>query len=245
MFGNDCVRIGLMDSGIGGLSVLGEIFCSVPFDTAYYFGDNLNAPYGNRSERELLSLAYGGVSRLKNAGAEIVVLACNTLSASVISSLSELFPGTPFFGVFPPVETAEIREEDYLLLATAGTVRAMKKRQPFISALPLENLAEDIENNIFTPEKIDVSAHLAGVRKNYGKIILGCTHYAFIEREIKACFPRAVFASGNADTAAALNKYINRFARARAYARKIVFLGESAAKNRAVFEKFYKNRKKI
>jgi len=240
MFKCGKVKIGLLDSGIGGLSVLGEICKTASFDTAYYFGDNLNAPYGNRPVSELVMLAYSGVSRLLDAGAEVIVLACNTLSTTAISQLSELFPDTPFFGVFPPVETAEMRGEDYVLLATARTVGAIKKRDPSVNAVALENLAEDIEKNIFNPEKIDISAHLTGVRKTYKNVVLGCTHYAFVERQIGAYFGSPEIFSGIHNTARAVTDYINRFTHGtRARRNEIVFIGPSAEKNKAVFSGFY------
>lgn len=240
MFKCSKVKIGLLDSGIGGLSVLGELCKTASFDTAYYFGDNLNAPYGNRPVSELVMLAYNGVSRLLDAGAEVIVLACNTLSTTAISQLSELFPETPFFGVFPPVETAETSGEDYVLLATARTVGAIKKRDSAVNAVALENLAEDIEKNIFHPEKIDVAAHLTGVRKTYKNIVLGCTHYAFVERQIGEYFGSPKICSGIQNTARSVTDYINRFTRGtRARRKEIVFIGPSADKNRAVFYRFY------
>ena len=110
-----------MDSGAGGLVVLKEALLRCRFGEAVYFGDNGNAPYGNRGKRDLMSLAVSGVERLRAEGARAVVFACGTLSTCVLQDIRALYPELQFYGTFPPLETYALRGEEYLMLTQPRT----------------------------------------------------------------------------------------------------------------------------
>ena len=74
--------IAVIDSGIGGISVLRELIKSFPCEKFLYFGDNKNTPYGNKSKRDLLNLAIHNINILKSYPIKAIVLACNTLSVN-------------------------------------------------------------------------------------------------------------------------------------------------------------------
>lgn len=95
-------KLGLYDSGIGGISVLIGMIKEWKGGEYIYCGDNKNAPYGSRSEEELLRLAEENVRRLTESGATRIVLACNTLSVTVLETLRAVSP-VPVHGFFRPI----------------------------------------------------------------------------------------------------------------------------------------------
>ncbi|MDT8344338.1 MAG: glutamate racemase, partial [Thermohalobaculum sp.] len=102
------MAIGVFDSGLGGLSVLGTLRRRLPGEHFVYFGDNAHAPYGVRPDAEILELTRAGIERLFAAGCELVVLACNTASAVALRPLQEHWlpgaaPGRRVLGVFVPM----------------------------------------------------------------------------------------------------------------------------------------------
>ena len=95
--------IAVLDSGVGGLSVLCALQKKFPFERFLYFGDNGNAPYGSRSIRNLLSITIKNIDYIKSYGLKAIVVACNTLSVNIIYNIRE-YSNLPVFGIFPPVE---------------------------------------------------------------------------------------------------------------------------------------------
>jgi glutamate racemase len=100
--------IGVFDSGLGGLTVLGALRAALPAQDFIYFGDNANAPYGVRGADEIYDLTCKGVARLFGEGCDLVILACNTASAVALRRLQEQWlpvtaPARRVLGVFVPV----------------------------------------------------------------------------------------------------------------------------------------------
>ena len=87
--------IGIFDSGVGGLSVLKAIRERMPHADILYFGDTKNAPYGLKSPAELSQLTAQAIMRLRAGGADHIVSACNSVSASLVSSLFDVLAFTP------------------------------------------------------------------------------------------------------------------------------------------------------
>ncbi len=178
-----CERaIAVFDSGVGGLSVLKKLTESFPQEKFIYLGDNKNAPYGNKSKRELLSLALNNIDLILSYKVKAIIVACNTLSVNILDEIKQ-FAGIPVFGVFPPVEKAEISGEKTLLLATELTSSKYKSTGNFKS-LGLKDLVEDIESNLYSLNTINISRHLNCVNQKFDNVILGCTHYFFVKNKI-------------------------------------------------------------
>jgi glutamate racemase len=93
--------IGVIDSGVGGLSVLKELVISMPNENYVYFGDNENAPYGEKSDRRLLELLFNDICMFNDFNLKALVVGCNTLSVSVLEYLRKCF-NFEIFGVYPP-----------------------------------------------------------------------------------------------------------------------------------------------
>ena len=190
-----------MDSGAGGLSVLYEVLQTCSIGGAVYFGDNLNAPYGNRSQRDLIKLASSGVDKLRAENVDAIVFACGTLSTCVLADIKKLYPEIRFYGTFPPLESYEMRGEDYVVIATSKTAESMKKSVPNARVFAAENLASDIERNLFALNRVRLEKHLKGLFPEPKTVILGCTHYALIAKTFRAYFPHSKIVFGAENTA--------------------------------------------
>ena len=140
-------KIGVFDSGLGGLSVLRCLTAFFPAESFVYFGDNSSAPYGDMSLRRLRQKAFEGLIFLLSFNVKAVVVACNTLSVNCLSFLKTVSP-VPVVGVFPPVEGALMRGEKTLLLSTPKTAEYYGNNPSLynrLSIYPLRRLAGEIE----------------------------------------------------------------------------------------------------
>ena len=212
------VTIGFLDSGAGGLSVLDCFLKHGGFYRAVYFGDNDNAPYGGKSVRELTALAVSGVDKLLSAGAEIAVLACGTLSVSTLTKVRKIFPRTPVFGVFPPVERCLISGRRPAALFATPRTAACLRGEEWLRVFALPDLAKDIEDNLFSLGNVCLGRHI-GDTVDPAAVILGCTHYALIADAFAFRFPQAKIYFGAEDalrTVRAFLRYNRVFAEGNA-----------------------------
>ena len=235
--------IALLDSGIGGISLLTELWKLMPDERFLYFGDNDNAPYGNRTERNLLELSIKNINYIMSYGVKILVLACNTLSTTLLHKL-EYYAGVKTFGVYPPVEGCVMRGEKTLLLCTPLTAQ---KYDGVYGAeiLGIPRLAEDIEKNKFSPDRVDIEKNLLqcdfykdkGIfGEKYDTVILGCTHYVFIKNKIIDHFRPRKVVCGNEFTAAAIKRYLEKKINLKNISKnQIKFIGKNAEINQDFF----------
>ena len=124
--------IGVMDSGVGGISVLNAARRLLPFENYIYLSDSRNAPYGKRSESEILKVVLDNTERLLLYGCKAIVIACNTATAVAVSNIRQLYPDIPIVGLEPAVRPAlsYAREAggDVLVLSTELTARSERLR---------------------------------------------------------------------------------------------------------------------
>ena len=234
--------IAVLDSGIGGLSVLNELVKLLPNERYLYLGDNGNAPYGGKSLRELMALTEKNIDLLKSYDLKALVLGCNTLSANLYKQISE-YSGVPTFGVYPPVEFASMLGGEVLLLATERTAERFKGID-HLTTVGLRNLARDIENNIYNTRAIDVKnnllQHSVGKFVNqsgyYKTVILGCTHYFFVKNKILDHFRPQNIINGDHFTAKCVHDFLKNSKSLGNNKRfSVFFLGEFSKYN----EKFW------
>lgn len=227
------IRIALLDSGVGGLSVLALLKKHAPNVEYIYFGDNENSPYGNRTENDLLLRTISNVEYLQSFNIDGIVIACNTISISILGQLKEICP-IPIFGVFPPIIKTS-KENSALLLATPVTAKKylnLYGEQPYFDVMPLPFLAKDIERN----NRVDVTHHLINVNKQYNMVILGCTHYFFVKNEIFDHLKPKKIISGNEFTVKQVIKFYEIKKTLDNYnEKKVLFVG----KNSKINEKFW------
>ena len=119
--------IGVFDSGVGGISVLGELRRTLPREDFLYFGDNLHAPYGTKPEQEVLGYVRSVMDYLIAQDVKAVVIACNTATSGAAAQLRSELP-LPIIGMEPALKPAaeQRRGGQILVLATPMTLRLPK-----------------------------------------------------------------------------------------------------------------------
>ena len=233
--------IAVLDSGIGGISVLKELIKEFPNRKFLYLGDNGNAPYGEKKRRELLSLAIKNLNIINKYNVEALVLGCNTLSVNVIEDI-RTYAGIPVFGTFPPVENFLLKDEKVLLLATERTAEKYQGIKN-LHAVGLKNMVKDIEENAFNLSKVSIEKNLAesvgyfvDKKGYYDTVILGCTHYVFLKNKIFDHFCPKILTSGNYFAVKMLKKFLaNNKSSVNNKGFELKFLGDYANFN----QKFY------
>ena len=238
--------IAVLDSGIGGLTVLNSIRSLNPYENYIYFGDNSNAPYGSRSYHNLLSLTLDNVAHLSSYGLKALVLGCNTLSVTIRETLQN-YCNFLVFGVFPPVESEIVRGRNVLLLATPNTARFYSDI-PGLHSVGLPELARDVENNALNPGKINFIRHIkgiSGIKRYYDTVILGCTHYLFVKNQIIDHFCPKNLISGNDFTARHVSEFIlNQKSIVNIRRKPVLFVGKNKNFNQEIYQKVVKSLQK-
>lgn len=198
-------KIGVFDSGIGGFSVLKELFVQFPEAEYYYFSDDAYAPYGPLSDEKITERALFITNELLNQGVSLIVVACNTATASSIDQLRSHYPAVQFVGVEPYLN-AYYKESpdsaDSLKMAVL-TTESMGKSNRFkrlkerldpsgvIAHYSLKNLAKMVEDLYYsrlseTDFQKMLELELAPLKnEHYSHIILGCTHYPLVRKSIE------------------------------------------------------------
>lgn len=211
--------IGFFDSGVGGISVLKEAIKIMPKESYVYFGDSENAPYGIKSEEEIKRLTINACEFLLKRNVKAIVVACNTATSVAINVLRETYKDVPIIGIEPAVKPAiELNKEGkIIIMATPMTLKLEKftylmKRfgeSRDIVSIPCEGLVEFIERgelegdnlNNFLKEKL--KDHL---NENVAAIVLGCTHYPFIKKELSNIFKETMMLDGSIGTVKQLKR---------------------------------------
>lgn len=189
--------IGIFDSGIGGLSVFREIRKLLPDEKYIYFSDSAHCPYGEKSREYITDRAREITRILLDAGADIIVVACNTATAAAISVLRKEFP-VHFIGMEPAVKPAASSTKTRIVgvLATAGTLKADKylnTRGKFSEDVKIvehvgQGFVEAVEKGMTTGEEAEriVRSSIAPLLdEGADRIVLGCTHYPFLMETIR------------------------------------------------------------
>lgn len=202
-------KIGILDSGIGGTTILKEIRKILPKEDYIYYADNKNNPYGEKTEEEIYQIVDNIVKFLiDEKKCKMIVLACNTATTCCMNKLKEQYKNIPFVGTVPAIKIAcDNNYKNILLLATPATINSKKvhelikenkKDQQQIIPMPCDGLADAIENQ----DNKKINEILKKIKentkdKNIDSIILGCTHYPLIKKEINKYFQTATLIDGS------------------------------------------------
>jgi len=195
--------IGIFDSGIGGLTIAKAIKKELPNEQIIYFGDTLHLPYGDKSANSIQNYALKIASFLEQQNCKIIVIACNSASAVAEKLLSDKYKHhLSIVNVIDPtiaLVAKSTQNKKVGLIGTKRTVstgiykRKLKKANPNISlfskATPL--LAPMIEEGFFNNKisKTVINSYLANHHlQEIDTLILGCTHYPLINKEIKTYY---------------------------------------------------------
>ena len=215
------MKIGIMDSGIGGLTVLKECLQRLSSHEYLYYADSNNAPYGTKTKEEVYLLTEVAVDWLVEKGANIIILACNTATSVAAMRLREKYD-IPIIGMEPALKPALQLADNkrVLVLATELTLHQQKFRD-LITALDVNALADVIpmtelvtfaEEGDFSSSTImpflakkfaDINLEL------YGSVVLGCTHFPLFKSYFEEFFSvGTVIVDGAAGTANRVKAFV-------------------------------------
>ncbi|MBM9500454.1 glutamate racemase [Leptospira sp. 201903071] len=204
------LKIGLMDSGMGGLSVLKEMLKYGRDLEVVYFGDLKNSPYGEKSAQKVLELARDVCNRLLEEDVNAILLACNTATSAAAETLRKEF-NIPIFGMEPAIKPAVLQNpgKKIALLATPVTQKEAKlqklKRElnadDLILPISCPGLAGLVDRGDFSGAEEYLKPILKNLKEQNVEIaVLGCTHYVFLMELFLKNMPELKLYDGNFGT---------------------------------------------
>lgn len=200
-------RIGVFDSGLGGLTVLDEICKYNKGLDIVYFGDTARVPYGSHTRETIVHYAQQDVRFLESMNVEGIVVACGTVSANAMSELNQTAT-VPVLGVIRSAALAAVeatKNRRIGVIGTAATVRSHAYRNQIqeldarmdVLGVPCPLLVPMIENGL-TPDDpvvLEMTERYLSAFRDFGAdtVIMGCTHYPFYESVFSKVLPGVKF----------------------------------------------------
>ncbi len=197
--------IGFFDSGLGGLTCIPYLMEKLPSEKIIYFGDTARTPYGSKAVRTIKSFSMEIADFLVKNHVKMIVIACNTVSATCLEDLRRRFPEIPVLGIIEPAArqvSAECTEESRLgIIGTKVTIesgayeKSIRKYNPDIKIYetPCPAFVPLIEEGIIENDIMDLTIKYYMddfIEKNsIDTVILGCTHYPLISGNIERIYP--------------------------------------------------------
>lgn len=198
----DKVRVGVFDSGVGGLSVTKSLLQNTLFDEIIYYGDTAKVPYGTRDKNTITRYSLEALEFLKNFNIQMLIVACNTVSAQAIDEMQKNASfdvvGVIKPGVLATTNTLSNKDASILVLGTKSTINSgiyqnLLKQNGFknIEALAPSLFVPIVEEGIFEGEilKSTMNYYFKNIKKSPDAIILGCTHFPLISKALQEYFP--------------------------------------------------------
>lgn len=193
------VRIGFLDSGIGGITVLHQALKFLPNEDYIFYADTLHVPYGEKPKEEVKQYIFDAVDFIANQDVKALVIACNTATSIAVEDLRKKYD-FPILGIEPAVKPAvqnsEEKRKKVLVLATKLTLKEEKfqnlvksiDNHDIVESLPLPGLVQFAEEFEFSEEKV-----LSYLRqqlsifdlKQFGTVVLGCTHFPYFKSSLQ------------------------------------------------------------
>ena len=196
--------IAVIDSGVGGLSILKKLKDLLPFDDFVYYSDGANLPYGDKSQDELCGVACKIVEELRSKfDIDLFVLACNTLTAGAIDFLRDRYPQKDFVGCEPNLTQPKKEGKSLpLVVCTPFTADSPRIKERFlykknsVRFVATPSLAQLIEERASEDELREYLYRTLGQScKECDCIVLGCTHYFFKQKLFEDLFELPVYTS--------------------------------------------------
>lgn len=189
----DTRPVAMLDSGVGGLSILREVRRQLPEEDVLYFADQGHVPYGPRPLQEIRRFAEGITRFFLDRRAKVIVVACNAASAASLRHLRETFPGVPFVGMEPAVKPAA--QNTHSGVIGVITTRATYQGELFASVINRFATEVDVVTQV-CPDFVRLvevgdldTAEVREAAREYlaplveagiDQLVLGCTHFPFL-----------------------------------------------------------------
>lgn len=228
------MKIGIFDSGIGGLSVLHHALKVIPNAHFIYYADMQHVPYGEKTEIEVRGFVEKIINFFIKQGVDAIVIACNTASSVATKEYRDQYP-IPIIGMEPAVKKAVKLYPDekkrILVAATPITIEGNKLHNLLdrvdmvhnIDLIALPMLVRFAECGDFDSKAIDeyLKDSFKGYSlKDYSSIVLGCTHFNYFKVNFQSLFPNYInFVDGNEGT---VNQLIRKLQKANPFDPQLV-----------------------
>ncbi len=196
----------VIDSGVGGLSVLALARLQMPEENFIFFADAANAPYGDKQPEEIIRLIYDLLRKQAAHPLKAILIACNTATSAAAAELRKELP-IPVIGMEPALKPAVLNTEgQVIVMATSLTIREEKFRKLLaqygegrdIVPLPCPGLMEIVEKDPLGKDAEDYLRQTLGLyEKTAEALVLGCTHYVFLRPMLRKIFPAIRLFDGN------------------------------------------------
>ncbi len=196
--------IGIFDSGVGGTSIWKELHALMPNESTIYLADSNNAPYGEKSEEEILQLCIKNTELLLSKKCKLIVVACNTATTNAITQLRKTYT-VPFIGIEPAIKPAALQTQTKKVgvLATKGTLSSAlfnSTSKLYASGIKVfeqegTGLVKLIESGLAKSNEV---RHLLEqflrpmLKEGIDCLVLGCTHYPYLIPVLKEILPNNV-----------------------------------------------------
>ena len=196
-------RIGVFDSGIGGLTVLRELYRQLPNESILYFGDTARLPYGTRTTKEILQFVDEIVEWLIKNEVKMVLMACNTSSALALEKVKSKFD-IPILGLIVPGANAAVKKGKRIgVIATPATASSNAYRNAILKAdasvqvwqvgcpyfVPLIE-----QNQLHDPHTYEIAEEylMPLMQQQIDTLVYGCTHYPYLEPILRSLLPKSL-----------------------------------------------------
>ena len=182
--------IAVIDSGLGGLSILSSLLEELPNENFVYLADHQFFPYGNKTSKEINQRLIKIIDHLLSKKVKMIAIACNTITTNSIEFLRSQY-SLPFIGTEPAVKVAVDKHlsKNIVVLATSATVKSplfrnlvnLLDQDGQIKAIPCPGLVEVIETANRQKITKKITTILKKIPSNYSALVLGCTHYILVK----------------------------------------------------------------
>lgn len=212
--------IGFFDSGIGGLTSVTHIMRTLPKEKIIFYGDTARTPYGSKSPETIVQFTLQIGDFLVKNGVKMIVIACNTVSATAIEILRNKYQDIPIVGVISPTAKEAVKlcedSENVGIIATQATVNSMayekkinslnERLNIFTKACPafVPLIEEGIIDNDIMDLTIKYYLDDFIADNKIDTLILGCTHYPLISKNLKRLYPELKLISSSKEVATAV-----------------------------------------
>ncbi|MCX7551687.1 glutamate racemase [Xanthomarina sp. F2636L] len=196
--------IGIFDSGVGGTSIWKELNLLLPLENTIYLADSKNAPYGEKTKEEIVSLSKKNIDFLISKNCKLIVVACNTATTNAIKVLRETY-NIPIIGIEPAIKPAALQTKTNVIgiLATKGTLSSElfhRATDLFANKIKVveqvgEGLVQLIESGKLNSEEIKALLKIylkPMIEANIDYLVLGCTHYPYLIPQLLELLPEHI-----------------------------------------------------
>ncbi len=198
-----CAPIGIFDSGVGGLTVLRQLYRQLPQESVIYFGDTARLPYGIRSQAEITQFVREILTWMQQQQVKMVIMACNTSSALALETVRQEY-NLPILGVILPGAKAAVQQGKRIgVIATPATAKSNAYRHAILEIDPdvqvwqvgcPEFVPLIEQNRIHDPYTTEVARSYLEplLKQEIDTLVYGCTHYPHLAPVLRSLLPSQV-----------------------------------------------------